>query len=413
MRLPAGLRRALRLTVAAVLVVQTACASGTVGAASPPEPPKPSAPCAWWYAIGDSPTEPELVDAAQRYRVVVLNAQEIPAMKRLHELNPRIKVLVYKDFSSTRNYPGAVEGDADAQWLPSGIGYNAAQREHPEWFAVDTEARRIEWNGYPKHWQMAVWDVAYQQAWANAVAAEVVAQGWDGVLADNDFNTLRHYSAAILHGTGSFNETDRLLRDGLDGLLLAAGEALEKAGKILVPNVSESHLNPGRWTAHSRYGGAMEENFGFRDEGGNGELLTFRGNEWKELRAQAALGESWLLLVTRVKGGRDERAGYASAALLAGPMTCWTPATTVDYHQPEWSPLQQSGLGSAIDVAIREPSGVWTRAFDNGWVAVNPTGVTAILTPPEGLITLDGEPVSTVELPGADGVVLVEPPPAP
>jgi hypothetical protein len=393
-----------------VLVLGTACSPGWAQSRSAP-PPKPLAPCAWWYGIGEPPTSADLETAAKRYDVVVLNATETGAMRRLRELNPAVKVLVYKDLSSTRNYKGAVDGDVDAPFLPSGIGYNAAQRDHPEWFALDTAGSRIEWRGYPRHWQMTVWDPAYQRAWTAAVTEEVTREGWDGVLADNDFNSLSHYSSALLAGTTTAADTDRRLRDGLDAFLSVAGTALQDAGKVFVPNVSETHLVPGRWTAHSRFSGAMEENFGFRDDGGSGGLLTFQGNEWKELRAQAALGESWLLLVTRVKTEREERAGYASAALLAGPYTCWMPARSATYLDPDWSTLHDTGLGEAVDAATRQPSGVWTRRFTGGWVAVNPTAATVRIAPPAGLMTLDGAPAPEVELPAADGVVLVTPRP--
>jgi hypothetical protein len=155
----------------------------------------------------------------------------------------------------------------------------------------------------------------------------------------------------------------------------------------------------------------MEENFGFRDDGGSGELLTFQGNEFKELRAQAALGESWLLLVTRVTDGRKERAGYASAALLAGPYTCWTPATSATYVNPEWSSLQGAGLGEAVDAATRQLNGAWTRQFTNGWVAVNPTATTVRLIAPDGFVNMSGTPVTALELPAADGAILVKPKP--
>lgn len=373
-------------------------------------PPKPLAPCAWWYGIGASPSRSQIELAATRYRIVVLNAWETSAMRRLHQLNPKVKVLVYKDLSSTRNYPGAVNGGTDATWLPTGIGYFAAQREHPEWFALSNSGRRIEWKGFPSHWQMATWNPDYQRAWTDAVIAEVVREGWDGVLADNDFNSLRHYSPAVLAGTEDVDATDRLLRDGLDAFLGIAGEALQKAGKMFIPNVSETQLIPGRWTAHSRFAGAMEENFGLRDGQGDGDLMTFQGNQWKELRGQAALGESWLLLVTRTTGAREERVGYASAALLAGPYTCWSGATTSNYGRPDWSRFQESGLGEAVDVATRLANGVWTRTFTNGWVAVNPTGAEAQVTPPSGLVTLDGVPVaSPLRVPAADGAVLVKP----
>lgn len=348
------------LAWAAVLVLAAGCVTGCAASnaqmASAP-PPQPLAPCAWWYGIGQPPSPNDLQLAAQRYSVVVLNADQGAAMRKLHALNPKIKVLAYKDLSSTRDYPGAVVDGKDAQFLPTGIGYVAAQQQHPDWFATDTGGRRIEWQGYPQHWQMTVWDPAYQQAWSSAVVTEISQQGWDGVLADNDFNSLSHYSRAVLAGTANASETDRKLRDGLDAFLSLVGDAFRKAGKAFVPNVSETHLVPGRWTAHSRFGGAMEENFGFREDAGTGGLLTFQGNEFQEMRAQAALGESLLLLITRTRSEQQDRAGYASAALLAGPQTCWTPATTDDYRNPEWSDLQGSGLGEAIDAAGRQANG--------------------------------------------------------
>ncbi len=395
----------------AALVALLSAQACAFGSATEDEGPrmKATAPCAWWYGIGDSPTARDIRFAAQRYDVVVLNAMETAAMRQLHQLNPKIKVLVYKDLSSTRDYQGAVIGDQDAAYLPSGLGHSATQREHPEWFALDTAGKRIEWDGYPNHWQMTVWETSYQLAWSRAVTAEVTREGWDGVLADNDFNSLRHYSPAVLAGTADLKATDRLLRDGLDEFLGVAGDSLTKAGKLFVPNVSETHLTPGRWTAHSRFGGAMEENFGFRDDDGTGGLLTFRGNEFTELRAQAALGESLLLLATRTRGAREDRAGYASAALLAGPRTCWTPATSDTYLDPEWSPLQAAGLGEAVETATRRADGLWSRRFTGGWVAVNPTGAPLEVTPPEGLVTMEGRSAAALDLPASDGVVLLEP----
>ncbi|MEV8439605.1 putative glycoside hydrolase family 15 protein [Actinosynnema sp. NPDC051121] len=404
------------LCAAALLLASAACTVGT--AAERPKPPhdpfgplpKPLAPCGWWYGIGEPPTNRDIVFAAQHYSLVVLNATETAALRKLKQLNPKVKVLVYKDFASVRNYPGAVDGNVDAPLLPTGIGYFKAQRESPQWFAVDTHSHRIEWQAYPKHWQMTVWDPAYQKAWSDAVTAEVVREGWDGVLADNDFSSLRYYSPAVLKGTADAAESDRLIREGMDTFLTTAGDTLHKAGKMLIPNVSESHLTAGRWAAHSRYDGAMEENFGLRDTG-TGELLTFKGNEWKELRSQAALGETWLLLITHTKGAREERVGYATAALLASPYTCWSGATTKDYRNPDWSRYQEADLGEATETANRLPSGVWDRRFTGGYVAVNPTGKAARVTPPPGLVNVDGGTAvpAALELAAGDAVVLVTP----
>lgn len=359
----------------------------------------------WWYGIGRSPSSADITFAATHYDVVVLNAWETAAMRRLRRLNPAVTALVYKDFSSVRNYPGAVEGDKDAAYLPTGLGYWAAQRGNTGWFATDTRGRRVEWQSYPKHWQTAVWDPGYQKAWATAVTTEVVREGWDGVLADNDVNTLKWYSSAVLAGTTNAEGTDRLLRDGLDGLLAAAGDALTQQGKVLVPNVSETRLRPGRWTAHSRFGGALEEMFVLR--GGNNALITFEGAQWQELRAQAALGDAWLLLMTRATSEREQRVGFAAASLLAGRRTCWSMSSTGDYTRPDWSRYQDLDLGVPMDLAQRAPGGVWTRRFTRGWVAVNPTTGSVTVTPPTGVATIDGDPAPTSLVLGAGDAVVM------
>jgi hypothetical protein len=84
---------------------------------------------------------------------------------------------------------------------------------------------------------------------------------------------------------------------------------------------------------------------------------------------------------------------------------------TDDYRDPEWITLQTSDLGEAVETANRLPDGVWTRQFTNGWVAVNPTAAAVRVIPPEGLVTMEGAPAGPMDLPSADGVVLVKPKP--
>lgn len=368
------------------------------------EPAAEPATCGLWLGIGTEPTDDQLVDAAQRYPVVVLNAWEVAAQRRLRALNPSITVLVYKDLSSTRSYAGAQHGGI----LPSGVSYDA----DPRWFATDTAGQRIEWGPYPGHWQMAVWDEGYQRAWTDAVTAETVRDRWDGVFADNDIADLGFYSDAVLSGTSGRDGTNQLLRDGLDRMVTTAGTALASQGKILVPNLSEARLFPGRWTEHSRFGGAMEENFA--QYGDDGSLLTWQGAQWDEMVRAATDGRHLTLLVTKTGGvsqsqeGAAERVGFASAALLAGDRTCWTASPTGDYSLPGWSGYQSLSLGQPTGPAQRDDDGVWSRAFSGGWVAVNPEGGSATVTPPAGLRTPGGAPVTgSITLPDADAVILV------
>jgi putative glycosyl hydrolase-like family 15 (GHL15) protein len=149
---------------------------------------------------------------------------------------PPVVVLVYKDLASTRSYH-------TGPLPPAGVEYGEAD---PSWFAVDGAGGRIEWDPYPGHWQMAVWDPAYQQRWVDDVVEEVVSAGRDGVLDDNDLATLRWYDAGPLAGTTSAEETNARLQEGLDDLVTFAGRALQERGKLLIPNTSDARLQDDR-----------------------------------------------------------------------------------------------------------------------------------------------------------------------
>ncbi len=397
-------------TVAAVVLaaaVLFGCAAANGAPAEPPpssrEPAGKPGTCGMWLAIGAQPTDEQLVDAAKRYPVVILNPWEIEAQRRLRELNPAVTVLVYKDLASSRS-----DGPGPGGLLASGVDYNT----NPEWFALDTAGQRVEWAPYPRHWQMAVWNAGYQQKWTEDVTAETVRNGWDGVFADNDIADLRFYSDAVLAGTSGHDGTNQLLRDGFDRMVTTAGSALAAQGKLFVPNLSAARLFPGRWTEHSRFGGAMEENFA--QYGDDGSLITWQGHQWDEMLQAARDGKHLSLLVTKTgdvpqsRDGAPERVGFAGAALLAGDRTCWTVSPTGDYSQPGWSGYQSLSLGDPVGPAVRDDSGVWTREFDGGWVALNPTADSATVMPPADLRTPGGTPVAgQLTVADADAVILV------
>lgn len=362
-------------------------------------------PCALWVAIGDSPTPAEITSVGRRYRTVIMNAWDTEKMRLLRTANPDATILVYKDLSSTRSYPGAVDNGIDATYLPTGVGYVQAQSTNQEWFARNANGERIEWSSaFPGHWQMAVWDQGYQRAWAEDVVNQVAREGWDGVFADNDLSDLGHYTNELIAGTSSSEETNQRLRDGLNVLTATAGQRLNEAGKLFVPNVSDARLFPGRWTERSRFGGAMEENFSLQDP--SGENLTVQSPEWDEMIRQSQDGSGLLLLVNHGSGAAALETGFVASALLAGDKTCWS-AQNDDYRNPAWSTLQDVPLGSPVSPPVREGNGAWHREFTGGWVVLNPTGSATSIAVPAGMQTLDHLPASEIYLPPGGSEVLV------
>lgn len=353
-----------------------------------------------WTSIGRSPSLSEVQQAATRYDVFVLNAWDTAQLREIKRVNPNATVLVYKCLSSARNYSGAVVNGQDAAKLPSGIGYVQASA-HPEWFAATTTGGRIEWNGYPLHWQMAVWDAGYQQAWTRSVTDEVVREGWDGVLADNDFAHLKYYSPALLAGTTSADATDQKLRNGLDSLVAMSGADLNKNGKILVPNLSDGRLDLPRWQRTAGYGGIMEENFThWGTSTTDGYVSDWGTTGWIDQTAQ--LASPLTLTVTRAQPGdsRTLRYSYSSALVRAQGRVAWTASTTGVYDVQEWFPWQGIEVGNALTTGTRVNGGAWVRTFENAYVVVNPTNSPVTVPVPAGFSK------SSVQVPALDGAIV-------
>jgi Hypothetical glycosyl hydrolase family 15 len=358
-----------------------------------------------WYAIGRSPTQAELTAAPAHYSVVILNSWETAALKRIKQLDPSVKVLMYKCLSSTR--PSA---DKYTFAKPTGVGYAEAQRTNPRWFATDTTGARIEWRSYPGHWQMAVWDRSYQQRWTDNVTGEVVRGGWDGVLADNDFATLRYYSPRLLAGTTTAAETDAKIRAGLDGMVALAGSSLAARGKLFVPNLAEARLHPGRWSLHSRYGGALEEHFvHWGQDASTGFLADWPNTGWVQQTAEMAT-PGMSLAITRA-APTDRRSllyGYGSLLVRGDTTSYWSPSTTAagTYTIPERIPEMSWAIGRALSEGSRLDNGAWTRTFEGAFVIVNPTMGSVQVPVASGFVGADGRPVSTVQLGPTSAVLL-------
>lgn len=404
---------ALLLLAGIVIAVQqttTTTDSGTTPSDAPHSiPPTPSASeseRSWgrrgfWYAIGRTPTNAELDAAPDLYGVVVLNLWEGAALKRLKQLDPSIVVLAYQDLSSARSYDSGPTPPGGITW--------AQATTNPKWLATDTSGRRIEWSGYPEHWQTTVWDPAYQRAWTANVTQRIVAAGFDGVLADNAVSTLKWYSDQLLAGTSSSAETDTKLRSGIQALVELAGPALRAEGKLLVPNVSDARLYPGRWAALARWGGAMEENFAhFGTSTAPSSFVTDWGDDGWDRQTSELAHPGLSLAVTRAAPGdpRTLRYGYASLLIRGDATSYWQPVTSTDSNAgPQVLPEQRWATGPARD-AGKQVGAAWTRTYAGVWAAVNPTHSLVTLTAPAGATDASGTRVRTVRLGPANGVVL-------
>lgn len=370
-----------------------------------------------WVRYGGEPVSEEQIRfAAEHYAVAIVQPREVAAASLLKELNPAVKVLAYQCLSSTRAYE-----DPHVEAITSGVSFAEAQWEEERgarWFARRRSGELIEWEGYPGHFQMNVWDRGYRQRWVQNVTARFANSPFDGVMADNDCYGDYYGLNLPIRGARQM----RTIHRGLDRLIRDAGKTLNRHGKILVPNIAESRCTPGKWERHSAYGGGFEE--------------VFLGwEESKFLGADAALGQiaemTNHLPSVNLPGASAERLTLLRAAsngdnahpnFLAGLAAFWVfgagnwtalTATGHDSHNgTPWTPELAWNLGVTRGQAHYR-NGAIAREFSDGWAAINLTDChSGSLTVPAGMRDSYGNLRRSVSLPPHHGVVLVREHPA-
>ncbi len=347
-----------------------------------------------WIRYGSSPIgDAEVSFALEHFRVAVLQPWETGIAARLKEDRPDMTVLAYKCLSSTRSYEsGPVR--------TSGLGFAEAEDLGEHLFAhrdASAGGGRIEWRGYPGHWQMAVWDEKYRRRWCENVVAEIAAGPFDGVMADNDVYD-DYYGLLPLedgHDLGS-------IRAALERLVSAAGEALAEVGRILVPNIAESRREEGRWARHARFGGGFEEVW----------LGTAPDEPFDVPTCLATMPEltgPGLSIMRAPAAGPGDRGAYllalAAAWVFSGGADVAVTATSHDGYDalPFW-PEADWDLGEPV-TGIEGGLGCWWREFADGYAAVNLTTTHHVdLTLPEGFVGPTGN--SALQLHPRQGLVL-------
>jgi hypothetical protein len=347
-----------------------------------------------WIRYGDPITADQLDFAADHYRSAILQPWELEAAAELKRRRPEMTVLCYKCLSSTRKYePGPL--------YSSGITYREAEDAGGQWFATRLDGSRIEWNGYGGHWQMNVRDPEYRSRWVHNVAGELADSPFDGVMADNDVFDDYYQLDLPIQQAKSMAE----IREGLDQLVHAAGQALNDAGKILVPNIAESRREPGRWASHAAYGGGFEEVWlGYGPQ-----------NLFDPVTAEAQLPQAdgpGLSILRVPTDGDDSHPNFTYGLAAFWIFSAGSGSFTATAHD-DYSRTQHI---AELDWSLGQPHGkpkgrghVWSREFSGGWAAVNLNADgrrRRKLSVPPGLVDAAGDPAPPhLVLPPQRGVI--------
>lgn len=314
-----------------------------------------------WIRYGDPLLPGQVAFAAEHYRVAILQPWETEAAEELKRLRPDMTVLCYKCLSSTRSYElGPV--------YTSGVSFPEAEAaggadDDGSWFATRLDGTRIEWERYPGHWQLQVWNPAYQRRWVENVVEELRDSPFDGVMADND--VFEDYYGLHMPISGAADMG--AMRLSLGDLVQAAGTALNAVGKILVPNIAESRREPGRWKAHADFGGGFEEVWL-----GYSPVHLF-DPDTAEAQLSQAMGPG--LSILRVPTDGDDHHpnftyGLSAFWIFGEGRGAYSATAHDDYSKTQYAPELDWQLGRPLT----KPKGrghAWWREFDGGFAAVN------------------------------------------
>jgi hypothetical protein len=269
------------------------------------------------------------------------------------------------------------------------VDYLEAEEAGEDWFAHRMEGNaRVEWDNYPRHWQMATWHPDYRERWCDNVADELEDSPFDGVLADNDIFDDYYGLRPPLEGGRTMAD----LRRALDEFVPQVGARLNAIDKLLIPNIAESRREPGRWARHAAFGGGFEEVF-----------LAWGPDEFLDplsaVQQCEQISGPGLTIMRTASDGTNEHPNflYGLAAFWVfggGAGTAFTATAHDGYDDYPYIPQLSWDLGTPVETT-QVRGNAYTRRFTAGWAAVNLNNRRrrqVAFDVPDGLVGVDGEP---------------------
>jgi hypothetical protein len=317
------------------------------------------------YAIDNNPSFSNLSQTAQRHEYVILKPSETARLQQLKAANPNLKVLMYKNLSASIDYP------SNAQ-LTTGVSYDEADTQHPEWFLLNTSGQRFTHRDYSNLWAMDVGSPSYQQRWTNNVLNSLNSLGFDGVFIDDTNPTMKgHYDPTKV----AKYPTDSAYQQATASALAYLGPRIRSAGYDVIGNIGHFGEYPEVGRSWLQYmDGAMDENFGkWGNTAGSGYAWEgYWTNELGSLKYAQEHGKDFLA-VTHSADNDVAAARYGWATMLLGAAGNAQFALHSNYTSETWFPEYGYDIGEPVGPDIHTSSGVYLRQFSNGIVVVNPT----------------------------------------
>lgn len=348
----------------------------------------------------------DVATEARRRRVIALNAGDHRYIAQIKAVNPNVKILVYKDLSSSRDWD--CSNGVDHTFITSGVGYCSSDEQHPEWFLTDSAGNRLTYEGYRGHWQMDIGNAGYQEAWLYNVRGELQRRGWDGVIMDNALTRSDEYHPGVFPSRYASNAS---FQDAYQSMLRKVGVGLRSAGFYTVANISPTGDFPGVRDAYTEpLDAGAEQHFanlnrasgtGYGSDGGQVRWLA----QLDQVTSSAARGKASQLKTTVKTGSGDDHEaftfGLASFLLASDGRSLFGTDSTAWAQEFDWD------LGRPVNSYRAVDNGVYRRDFIAGVAIVNASdSAPATIALDRLYLDRDGHKVTSVTLKPTRGAVL-------
>jgi hypothetical protein len=328
-------------------------------------------------AIDGTATFPDYAQTAHRHDVVILQAWQTDRLRALKAANPHVRVLMYKNLSSTK------ASNVDGIYA-TGVGLQEVEEHHPEWLLLNTEGERIVFRGYPNLYAVDVGDADYQRRWADAVLRELAAAPWDGVFIDDANPTMRHhYEVARV----AAYPTDAQYGAATERALAHIGPRIRATGRLAIANIgawSDYRATASRFLDH--LDGAMDEQFvKWGNDPATGYVSERQwANQLDEVVETTSRGKLFIG-VTHSLDDDERAAAYGRVSLMLAGTPRASYAFGASYSREPWHSVFDEDLGAPAGPLVHDPGGLRHRRFAEGLAAVNPTLEPRVLAVPAEL----------------------------
>ena len=319
-------------------------------------------------------------EVAPTYQAVILNDWEASWIPEIKAASPGTQVFVYKDLSSTRsnNCTGNPDGTDscisdgvfcpsginDSSTLAAGVGLCWTWRNHPSWFLRGSSGALITETGYPDSYMMDFGNAAYQAQWLANVKADVLSNGWHGVVMDNVMDNTNY-------GTPISYPTPAAIQAAMLSMLKVVGPGLRAAGITDIGNLGYDNLYPTLWSTWLAYVSGFVNEFTYYWPGdvpeGPKDWVSFLEPEIRSCASQRKV------CIFNIGNGTltQPEINFANASILLYS----NGSSYVSYGDGNSDQDSHVTLGAATGGAC-ESHGIWRRDFTGGSVSVNPLGQT-------------------------------------